>query len=59
MGRKKKYITEEEKLKAQKRWYMEHYERNKEVIKEKNRKRYHAKKNNHRQFYYRIKKSTL
>ena len=27
MGRKKKYLTEEDKHEAEKRWMMEHYER--------------------------------
>ena len=30
MGRKKKYFTKEEKKKAQRRWQMEHYMRNRE-----------------------------
>ena len=45
MGRKKKYLTEEERIEAQKRWNMEYYERNKISIKQKALKRYHGKKN--------------
>jgi len=45
MGRKKKYITEEDKYEAQKKWAMEYYWRNKETIKKKNLKKYHEKKN--------------
>lgn len=44
MGRKKKYQTEEEALEAQRRWNMEYYERNKELVREKNKKRYHDRK---------------
>jgi hypothetical protein len=44
MGRKKKYQTEEETLEAQRRWNMEYYERNKELVREKNKKRYHDRK---------------
>jgi hypothetical protein len=44
MGRKRKYQTEEEKLEAQRRWNMEYYERNKELIKQKNLNRYHGRK---------------
>jgi hypothetical protein len=44
MGRKKKYQTEEELIEANKRWCMEYYERNKELMKEKNKKRYHDRK---------------
>ena len=45
MGRKKKYLTEEEKNNAQKRWWMGHYERNKDVLKKKCLERYHKNKN--------------
>lgn len=45
MGRKKKYQTEEERLNSQRRWSMEYYERNKELIRKKNKKRYHENKN--------------
>jgi len=44
MGRKKKYLTEEDKHEAEKRWMMEHYERNKEVLKQKALERYYKKK---------------
>ena len=40
MGRKRKYHTEEEKKEAQRKWQMEHYMRNKEVLKAKARERY-------------------
>ena len=46
MGRKKKYLTEEEKLEAQRRWNMEYYWRNQNKIKIKNLNRYHAKRKN-------------
>ena len=35
MGRKKIYITEEERKEAQRRWNMEYYERNKEKMRQK------------------------
>ena len=44
MGRKRKYHTEEEKKVAQRKWQMEHYMRNKEVLKAKARERYRKKK---------------
>ena len=44
MGRKRKYFTEEEKKDAQKKWQMEHYQRNKEDICKKARERYQKKK---------------
>ena len=44
MGRKKKYLTEEDKHEAEKRWMMEHYWRNKEVLKEKALVRYYKNK---------------
>ena len=44
MGRKKKYYTKEEKLEAQRKWQMEHYERNKEKILRKAKERYRLKK---------------
>lgn len=46
MGRKQKYITEEEKKQANRDKVMRHYWRNQEKIKEKNLKRYYEKKNN-------------
>lgn len=45
MGRKKKYLTETERIEAQRRWNMEYYERNKKSIKKKALKRYHGNKN--------------
>ena len=44
MGRKKKYYTKEEKLEAQRKWQMDHYERNKERILKKAKERYRLKK---------------
>lgn len=44
MGRKTKYQTDEEKHEAQKRWLMEYYEKNKGILQEKARKRYHERK---------------
>ena len=44
MGRKRKYFTEKEKKEAQKKWQMEHYERNKEIICKRARERYQKKK---------------
>lgn len=46
MGRKKKYNTEEDKLEAQRRWNMEYYHRNKEILKENARKRYEQRNSN-------------
>ena len=40
MGRKKKYYTEEERLEAQRKWQMDHYERNKAKILKKAKERY-------------------
>jgi hypothetical protein len=45
MGRKRKYLTEDEKNEAQRRWMMEHYHRNKEKLKIKALERYYKKKN--------------
>ena len=45
MGRKKKYLTKEEKREAQNRWAREYYHRNKELINNKLKERYHATKN--------------
>lgn len=42
MGRKKKYLTEEERIEAQRRWNMEYYARNKDSIKKKTLKRYYG-----------------
>jgi len=44
MGRKKLYNTKEEKLEAQRKWQMDHYNRNKEDILQKAKKRYQRKK---------------
>ena len=44
MGRKKKYHTEEERLEAQRKWQMDHYERNKSKILKKAKERYRLKK---------------
>ena len=44
MGRKKKYYTEEERLEAQRKWQMDHYERNKVKILKKAKERYRLKK---------------
>ena len=44
MGRKKKYLTAEERREAQNRWAREYYERNKEKINEKLMKVYYGKK---------------
>ena len=46
MGRKRKYHTKTERQDAQRKWQMEHYQRNKEEIKEKARQRYRQKKKN-------------
>ena len=44
MGRKKLYNTKEEKLEAQRKWQMDNYNRNKEDILQKAKKRYQRKK---------------
>ena len=44
MGRKKKYLTEEDKMNAQHRWMMEYYYRNQDVLKKKARDRYYELK---------------
>ena len=44
MGRKRKYQTEEEKREAQRKWQMEHYERNKDKILKTARDNYKKKK---------------
>jgi len=44
MGRKKKYYTEEERLEAQRKWQMDHYERNKAKILKTAKERYRLKK---------------
>ena len=44
MGRKRKYFTPDEQHDAQKRWQMEHYERNKEKLRKLARERYKKKR---------------
>ena len=44
MGRKKIYHTKEERLEAQRKWQMDHYERNKAKILRKAKERYRLKK---------------
>ena len=44
MGRKRKYFTTDEQHDAQKRWQMEHYERNKEALRKVARDRYRKKR---------------
>ena len=44
MGRKKIYHTEEERLEAQRKLQMDHYERNKAKILKKAKERYRLKK---------------
>ena len=44
MGRKKIYHTEKERLEAQRKWQMDHYERNKTKILKKAKERYRLKK---------------
>ena len=44
MGRKKLYNTKEEKLEAQRKWQIDHYERNKAKILKKAKERYRLKK---------------
>lgn len=45
MGRKKKYLTEEELLEAKKKWKMDYYNRNKQILQKKNLERYYKNKN--------------
>ena len=49
MGRRKKYFTKEEKKKAQRRWQMEHYMRNRESILANAKQKYRDKKS--QEFY--------
>ena len=56
MGRKRKYHTEKQRRDAQRRWQMEHYQRNKDDIKQKAKERYREKK---RKELYEKKASTL
>ena len=44
MGRKRIYFTDKERRDAQRRWQMEHYERNKAKILKKAKERYRLKK---------------
>ena len=44
MGRKRKYYSEEERKEAQRKWQMEHYQRNKDEILKKARDNYKKKK---------------
>lgn len=44
MGRKRKYHSEKERKEAQRKWQMEHYERNKDEILKKARDNYKNKK---------------
>jgi hypothetical protein len=44
MGRKRKYHSEEERKDAQRKWQMEHYERNKDKILQKAKDTYKKKK---------------
>ena len=44
MGRKKLYNTEEERKEAQRKWQMDHYQRNKAKILKKAKERYRLKK---------------
>jgi len=44
MGRKKKYLTEEERLEAQRNDSMKYYKNNSEKIKMKNLKKYYERK---------------
>jgi hypothetical protein len=44
MGRIKKYITQEDKKEAQKKWAKEYYYRNREMINKKSMENYYGKK---------------
>ena len=44
MGRKRKYFTEKQQQEAQRKWQMEHYERNKEKLQKVARERYKKKR---------------
>ena len=46
MGRKTKYVTEEEQLCARRERQMRYYWKNRDIIKRKNLKRYYAKQTN-------------
>ena len=49
MGRKKKYNTDEDKIEAQRKWNMEYYERNKDIIKKRALERYYEKRDKNMQ----------
>ena len=44
MGRSRKYFTKKQQKKAQRKWQMEHYERNKEALRKVARDRYRKKR---------------
>ena len=44
MGRIRKYFTKKEQREAQRKWQMEHYERNKEALRKVARDRYRKKR---------------
>ena len=44
MGRIRKYFTKKQQKEAQRRWQMEHYERNKEALRKVARDRYRKKR---------------
>lgn len=44
MGRKKKYVNEDEQIKAKRRWRLEYYYRNKEAINKKDMVEYYKRK---------------
>jgi|TARA_R110000851_G_scaffold197164_1_gene348200 hypothetical protein len=44
MGRKRKYISKEERREAQRKWSMEYYHRNRVALQTKARERYRRKK---------------
>jgi hypothetical protein len=46
MGRKKKYITPDEKREAQNKWAREYYTRNKELIDTNAKEKYHELRKN-------------
>ena len=44
MGRSRKYFTKKEQREAQRKWQMEHYERNKDKLRKVARDRYRKKR---------------
>jgi hypothetical protein len=44
MGRKKKFLTEEEKILAQREYCKKYYERNKDVLNKKSMEKYYEKR---------------